>query len=468
MNLNAELRGLAGYLKKCAPSILKFSLNRALPAPKKIHTSGGRASNFLVCRLLTPKYSSVPRYVPTQRARARLVVQRHHAKRAGIHRDIRITMPGSNRSISFATKAEIDGFRKTTWVRTPDHDSNFSDIPDGYKIEAGYGQGYYEKELDAPIDIIESGPHKINFWLGADKYSIRLDNDNKWFAIRQPAEDLQLDLVKHRYKTGFEVKPGAIVSRKVDGSHEIIRISGKTARLYSHRQSLKNGYQIEHTAKLPQLRDLVNPFSKTELHGELYHPDGANKLASLLNSSPANAREGGSEDCRLALFDIKTWKGKDISDLPYSMRRVYLQKVINQAGNKNWEIVDTPAQGESIEEFNQRVLSDKIPTDGIVAADPDAAYQQDTWIRVKPIVTDDCPVIRINEGGGRLAGSMGSLTVKTPTGSVNVGTGFSDTERQEIWADKESYLSRVAEVSFHDRCDSKQTGPRFERWHPEK
>ncbi|MGY3589351.1 hypothetical protein [Bradyrhizobium sp. USDA 4350] len=55
--------------------------------------------------------------------------------------------------------------------------------------------------------------------------------------------------------------------------------------------------------------------------------------------------------------------------------------------------------------------------------------QGNKWIKIKPFETYDVDVIAIVEGEGKHAGRMGY--VETPMGDV--GTGFTDAEREEWW-----------------------------------
>tara|TARA_R110002096_G_scaffold97208_3_gene216593 strand:- start:23172 stop:24167 length:996 start_codon:yes stop_codon:yes gene_type:complete len=96
------------------------------------------------------------------------------------------------------------------------------------------------------------------------------------------------------------------------------------------------------------------------------------------------------------------------------------------------------------------------------------------WWRHKPIQTVDAFVTRILEGEGRLSGSLGSLVVsvydetKAQVEISNVGTGFSDEQRAQIWKSRDSLMGSVIEVAY----DCVQVGrlrfPRFIGWRDDK
>jgi DNA ligase OB-like domain len=86
--------------------------------------------------------------------------------------------------------------------------------------------------------------------------------------------------------------------------------------------------------------------------------------------------------------------------------------------------------------------------------------QGDVWLKVKPIETYDVPVTAVCAGQGKHAGRMGYLV--TPMGDV--GTGFTDEERQEWW-DKSVERLRLRTV-IEVECmkltdDGKFRHPRF-------
>jgi DNA ligase-1 len=76
--------------------------------------------------------------------------------------------------------------------------------------------------------------------------------------------------------------------------------------------------------------------------------------------------------------------------------------------------------------------------------------QGDKWIKVKPVNTYDVTVLDCVEGIGKHKGRLGAVV----TSRGNVGTGFSDEERQEWWTDfcrhtedPQNCIGRIIEVS---------------------
>ena len=87
------------------------------------------------------------------------------------------------------------------------------------------------------------------------------------------------------------------------------------------------------------------------------------------------------------------------------------------------------------------------------------------WLKVKPSETYDVRVTGYEEGEGKHAGRLGALV----TTKGKVGTGFSDEEREALWADRENLTGRLVEVScMHLTADGQFRHPAFERFRDDK
>ena len=85
--------------------------------------------------------------------------------------------------------------------------------------------------------------------------------------------------------------------------------------------------------------------------------------------------------------------------------------------------------------------------------DVDAPYvcKRDTaWMKSKPFIEVSLTVIGYEEGTGRNQGRLGALICEGEdsgkTISVNCGSGFSDGDRTELWAGRDSLVGQVVEV----------------------
>jgi DNA ligase-1 len=118
--------------------------------------------------------------------------------------------------------------------------------------------------------------------------------------------------------------------------------------------------------------------------------------------------------------------------------------------------------------------------EGIMIKDMEAPYEckrNTFWMKWKPTITVDLPVIELEEGTGRNKDRLGALVCRGVDHgkeiSVNVGSGFSDTERDLFWKQQESIVGRTAEI-LCDIITQNQDGtyslrfPRFVRWRDDK
>lgn len=79
-------------------------------------------------------------------------------------------------------------------------------------------------------------------------------------------------------------------------------------------------------------------------------------------------------------------------------------------------------------------------------------------LKVKRFYTMDLPIIRCEEGTGRLAGTLGAFVLNYKGNEVNVGSGFTDMERDIFWAAREKIAGLLCEVKYKEVSYDKKTG----------
>jgi len=75
------------------------------------------------------------------------------------------------------------------------------------------------------------------------------------------------------------------------------------------------------------------------------------------------------------------------------------------------------------------------------------------WMKYKPRKTDSYKIIGFEEQvdkWGELKNTLGALILYCDKGTFNVGTGFDDAERKEIWSNKEKYLGKMFKISYQE------------------
>ena len=114
--------------------------------------------------------------------------------------------------------------------------------------------------------------------------------------------------------------------------------------------------------------------------------------------------------------------------------------------------------------------------EGIMIKDLSAPYEckrSSFWMKWKPTITVDLNIVGFEEGTGRNAGRLGAIICEGVDDDrricVNVGSGFSDTLRDEYWTSRDQLLGDVVEVEA-DAVTQNQDGsyslrfPRFVRF----
>jgi DNA ligase-1 len=103
------------------------------------------------------------------------------------------------------------------------------------------------------------------------------------------------------------------------------------------------------------------------------------------------------------------------------------------------------------QDFNKACLD--AGKEGIMVKDVDAKYEckrSTSWLKIKPFMEVSLTVTAVEEGTGRNVGKLGALVCEGVDDGkrivVNVGSGFSDSQRNEYWVDKDTMIGQVVEV----------------------
>lgn len=148
--------------------------------------------------------------------------------------------------------------------------------------------------------------------------------------------------------------------------------------------------------------------------------------------------------------------------LGYSVRRLILDELAKSL--KDVESVSVlPVLYHGTDQDQIPILLDKMveeDKEGLMV-NLDVPYQRKRHrgiLKVKRFYTMDLPIVRCEEGTGRLSGTLGSVVVDFKGNEVNVGTGFSDEQRATFWNGRDNLVGKLCEVKYKEISSDKKTG----------
>jgi DNA ligase-1 len=136
--------------------------------------------------------------------------------------------------------------------------------------------------------------------------------------------------------------------------------------------------------------------------------------------------------------------------------------------------LDTPAGQKRFKEINKNAIAGGY--EGIMIKDPNAPYEckrSVSWLKLKPFIEVSLEVKDVEEGTGKNIGRLGAVVCEgTDDGKkiqTNVGSGFTDVDRDSFWGSRNKILGQYIEVRA-DAITQNQDGtfslrfPRFLRF----
>jgi DNA ligase-1 len=267
-----------------------------------------------------------------------------------------------------------------------------------------------------------------------------------------------------------------LIEPKLDGVRciTIVNYEARTVVQYTRNGKILENFSHISDSLLANIDDLGRSFV---LDGEVVSSSFQSLMKQVHRKDDVKA-----QDARLMLFDIiplsEFQKGKSVMG---QKRRTALLKTLKPIFDK-CENIDVINQIEidlnsyvgelQFKEFNKEAIENGF--EGIMIKDPNAPYEckrSTSWLKQKPFIEVSLTVLETEEGTGRNEGKMGALVCEgTEDGKlikVNVGSGFSDEDRDEFWSCKVD--GQVVEVRA-DAITQNQDGtyslrfPRFLRF----
>ena len=155
---------------------------------------------------------------------------------------------------------------------------------------------------------------------------------------------------------------------------------------------------------------------------------------------------------------------KGIGTINYRERREILndmRNTIQEKNLKNIAIVDMFYEGTDqtqISKYLDKMVSED--KEGCML-DKNVVYKckrHSGILKVKRFYTIDLKILRLEEGSGRLSGTLGAFVVDYKDNELSVGSGMTDEQRTEFWNKRDELVGRVIEVKYKEESNDKTTG----------
>jgi ATP-dependent DNA ligase len=169
---------------------------------------------------------------------------------------------------------------------------------------------------------------------------------------------------------------------------------------------------------------------------------------------------------RTFLFDIWKYDGVMLYGQEYVLRYRFLKLVMSRLPD-SFSLVDNYPMSQADELWTGLVQTGAY--EGLVYRRR-KDFVDVTLLREKNVITRDLKAIGFIEGEGKHAGRLGAIRGETPEGVlVDVGGGFTDQQREEIWYLQDRLLGHYFEVEARAVFDSGSLRhPNFTRWRNDK
>ncbi len=276
----------------------------------------------------------------------------------------------------------------------------------------------------------------------------------------------------------------SIIEYKYDGVRCIAVVKDNKVTYYT-----RNGKEINKNNLPDSLHDNLN---RPEFQGLVFDGELMSQSFQELMQRIHRRYQWDVIDMYYAIFDVLPYDefvvGK--SKLPLYKRKEMLDNLArdnpdffweSQLQFLYWEPVDLRNNQNRKKLMHIFRIAQQNKFEGIIIKDKDSLWEagrNNSWLKMKPFIEVSLKVVDIEEGTGKNEGVMGNIIVQgSDMGKklkCNVGSGFTDKQRKEIWDNKEKYMGMVAEVRADTITDTLTDGayslrfPRFKGWRGSK
>ena len=168
------------------------------------------------------------------------------------------------------------------------------------------------------------------------------------------------------------------------------------------------------------------------------------------------------EELKMIIFDVlpKDEFDNKASKETYKTRKQHLLD-LKQYKTENIDIVEMFYEGTDQSEIWKWLdYAEEHDMEGLMLSlnAPYECKRTKNLIKIKKFFDLDLQIVDYEEGTGRNKGKLGAFVVDFKGNKVKVGSGFSDSERDKFWNDRDDLVGRVITVKYKEISKDKKTG----------
>ena len=238
-----------------------------------------------------------------------------------------------------------------------------------------------------------------------------------------------------------------LIEYKYDGVRIIAIVQNGSATLYSRNgKVLSNFPHIEEALSKPQYNDTV-------FDGEVMSEDFQTLMKQV------HRKEGAqTQDAYLALFDVLSLD--EFQEGEGSQTALDRKLALEEYRDKDdcirvvdyWQVnMDTDSGQELFKDLNKTALDKGY--EGLMIKPINEVYKckrSHAWLKIKPFIEVTLKVVALEEGTGKNEGLLGALVVEGEDDGkffhLNVGSGLTDENREQIWANQDAVIGQLVEI----------------------
>jgi DNA ligase-1 len=287
-------------------------------------------------------------------------------------------------------------------------------------------------------------------------------------------------------KTINSVIPGLIPTFSVQLAEKYFdkpeRVEGKTfaltkkidgGRIIAIRENGEVSFYTRAGQKYEGLVDLAAELFTTfpdgiVLDGEitlLANPLGLSSKDQYKQTMKITRKDGEKHGVKMLVFDILTVEEFKTQkcEHTYDERRQLLENLFGTTKRTYFELLPVLYRGKDTAEITKYLEElTSAGEEGVMINICDALYEfkrTTNLLKVKKMNTLDLEIVGVEEGEGRLAGTLGAIHVRYKDGNiVKVGSGFSDWHRNEIWQNQIYYIGKIVEIQYFEETKNDKGG----------